>query len=72
MRSASPAARFCRFLALAAAALATGSAGVLPGDCGPFTDVAADAFCPFVVELFTLGITTGTTPTTYGPSSNVT
>jgi hypothetical protein len=22
---------------------------------GPFTDVAADAFCPFVLEIFTLG-----------------
>ena len=39
--------------------------------CGPFTDVAADAFCPFVLEIFTLGITTGTTATTYDPSSNV-
>src|SRR6185436_10786556 len=37
-----------------------------------FTDVAADAFCPFVLEIFTLGITTGTSPTTYDPASNVT
>ena len=41
------------------------------GVCGPFTDVAADAFCPFVLEIFYLGITTGTTPTTYDPTSNV-
>jgi hypothetical protein len=40
--------------------------------CGPFTDVAADAFCPFVLEIFTLGITTGTTTTTYDPTGNVT
>src|SRR5262249_25513517 len=38
---------------------------------GPFTDVAADAFCPFVLEIFTLGITTGTTATTFDPASNV-
>ena len=48
-----------------------GGAGALLGVCGPFTDVAADSFCPFVLEIFTLGITTGTTPTTYDPTSNV-
>ncbi len=49
-----------------------GASSILFGVCGPFTDVAADAFCPFVLEIFTLGITTGTTPTTYDPTSNVT
>jgi hypothetical protein len=29
-------------------------------------------FCPFVLEIFYLGITTGTTPTTYDPTSPVT
>src|SRR5580765_3581704 len=54
-----------------AAALFAGiSSGVL-GLCGPFTDVAADSFCPFVLEIFALGITTGTTVTTYDPASNV-
>src|SRR5512144_480210 len=48
-----------------------GAAGALLGTCGPFTDVAGDAFCPFVLEIFYLGITTGTTPTTYDPSSAV-
>jgi hypothetical protein len=48
-----------------------GASSVLFGVCGPFTDVAADAFCPFVLEIFYLGITTGTTPTTYDPTSNV-
>ena len=38
---------------------------------GPFTDEAADAFCPFVLEIFYLGITTGTTATTFDPTSNV-
>src|SRR5215510_3302635 len=55
-----------------ATALAGGAAGALFGACGPFTDVAADAFCPFVLEIYYLGITTGTTATTYDPDSNVT
>jgi hypothetical protein len=48
-----------------------GAGSGLLGLCGPFTDVAADAFCPFVLEIFTLGITTGTTATTYDPASAV-
>ncbi len=55
-----------------AAAVLCGAGGALFGACGPFTDVAADSFCPFVLEIFTLGITTGTTPTTYDPASDVT
>jgi hypothetical protein len=68
-------ARSRRFLAvpLALAALALGAvSGTLLGACGPFTDVAADAFCPLVLEIFALGITTGTTATTYDPTGNVT
>jgi YVTN family beta-propeller protein len=42
------------------------------GVCGPFTDVSDAVFCPFVLEIFTLGITTGTTATTYSPGDNVT
>jgi hypothetical protein len=63
-----------RSLALAALsilAVIAGGAGALLGDCGPFTDAAADGFCPFVLEIFTLGITTGTSPTTYDPTSSV-
>src|SRR6476469_2659667 len=52
-------------------ALLGGAGSALLGLCGPFTDVAADAFCPFVLEIFTLGITTGTTPTTYDPTAPV-
>jgi hypothetical protein len=33
--------------------------------------VSDATFCPFVLEVFTLGITTGTTPTTYDPASAV-
>ncbi len=49
-----------------------GASSVLFGVCGPFTDTANDSFCPFVLEVFYLGITTGTTPTTYDPTSSVT
>ena len=44
---------------------------MLFGVCGPFTDITDAGFCPFVLEIFTLGITTGTTPTTYDPTSSV-
>ena len=54
-----------------AVALTCGAASALFGVCGPFTDVAADSFCPFVLEIFTLGITTGTSPTTYDPTTSV-
>jgi hypothetical protein len=60
-------AAFC----LAAAAAAGGGATALLGVCGPFSDVTDAAFCPFVLEIFILGITTGTTPTTYSPTDNV-
>ena len=64
--------RFPFAFLLYAAALLLGAASRLVGSCGPFTDVAADAFCPYVLEIFTLGLTTGTTPTTYDPAGNVT
>ncbi|HKF42571.1 MAG TPA: S-layer homology domain-containing protein [Thermoanaerobaculia bacterium] len=55
-----------------AAAIFAGGAGSLLGLCGPFTDVTDPAFCGSVLEIFTLGITTGTTATTYDPTGNVT
>jgi hypothetical protein len=61
---------FARLCVLFAAVIA-GASGSLLGVCGPFTDVSDAAFCPFVLEIFTLGITTGTSPTTYDPSGNV-
>jgi hypothetical protein len=54
-----------------AAALAAGAGSALLGTCGPFADVAGDSFCPFVLQIFYLGITTGTTPATYDPTANV-
>jgi hypothetical protein len=55
-----------------AAAVLSGAGSALLGICGPFTDVSDAGFCPFVLEIFTLGITTGTSPTTYDPTSSVT
>ena len=61
-----------KLLALSlAAALLCGAGSALLGVCGPFTDVTDAGFCPFVLEIFYLGITTGTTPTTYDPAGNV-
>src|SRR5262245_34880314 len=54
------------------AALIGGLAANLAGLCGPFTDVAADSFCQFVLEILTLGITSGTSATTYDPGGSVT
>ena len=63
--------RALAFLFTSTIAVLTGATGGLLGDCGPFTDVAFDSFCPFVLEIFYLNITTGTTPTTYDPASAV-
>ena len=51
--------------------LVAGGASRILGLCGPFTDVTDAIFCPFVLEIFYLGITTGTTATTYDPTGNV-
>jgi DNA-binding beta-propeller fold protein YncE len=59
-------------LAVSGVMLGLGVSSVLFGACGPFTDAAGDAFCPFVLEIFYLGITTGTTATTFDPTANVT
>jgi hypothetical protein len=34
--------------------------------------VSDPSFCPFVLEIFSLGITTGATPATYAPTDSVT
>jgi hypothetical protein len=60
-----------RFPLVIAVAVLIGAGNGLLGVCGPLVDVAGDAFCPFVLEIFYLGITTGTSPTTYDPTSNV-
>jgi hypothetical protein len=57
---------------LACAMAAGGAFAGVPGPCGPFVDVTNDSFCPLVLEIFYQAITTGTTPTTFDPTANVT
>jgi hypothetical protein len=64
--------RLAALLAVLAATLVLGTSEGILGLCGLFTDVNDAAFCPFVLEIFTLAITTGTTPTTYDPAGSVT
>ena len=59
-------------LVLMLTAVVSGATGAALATCGPFTDFTDAAFCPFVLEIFYLGITTGTTPTTYDPTASVT
>ena len=60
------------FMPLALLAVAAGGAIQVAQDvCGPFTDVSP-AICPFVLEMYYLGITAGTSPTTYSPNNPVT
>src|SRR5262245_52716980 len=63
--------RVLALVSMISAALLGGGAGAVLGTCGPFTDTANDNFCSFILEVFYLGITTGTTPTTYSPTDNV-
>ncbi len=57
-------------LVLALAALG-GATSALLAVCGPFTDVSGP-FCPFILQMYYLGITAGTSPTTYSPDDPVT
>ena len=56
-------------------ALSTVSAGaaihLVQDQCGPFTDVSP-TICPYVLEMYYVGITAGTSPTTYSPDNPVT
>jgi hypothetical protein len=59
---------------LAAAAVLAGALRSVLADCGPFVDVGTGPpnFCPFILEIYSLGITAGTSPTTYSPNDSVT
>lgn len=54
-----------------AAVFAGGAVRVVQDQCGPFTDVTP-AFCPFILELYDLGITAGTSATTFSPDDPLT
>jgi hypothetical protein len=49
--------------------LAAAAASTALGDCGPFTDVSA--FCGPILELYYVGITSGTSATTFDPNATV-
>src|SRR4030095_16374070 len=53
------------------AVLAGGAVSVVQDQCGPFTDVTP-AFCPYILELYYLGITAGTSATTFSPDDPLT
>src|SRR5262249_20511707 len=72
MQTFNPGRRVLASVSIAFTALLGGGTGALLGACGPFTDTANDAFCPFVLEVYYAAITTGTTATTYDPAGNVT
>jgi hypothetical protein len=58
---------------LGAALLTFVPARVLAQNCGPFSDVlASDPFCPYILQAFNNGITSGTSATTFSPSNTVT
>ena len=54
-----------------AAVIAGGAVRVVQDQCGPFTDVTP-GFCPYVLELYYLGITVGTSSTTFSPDDPLT
>src|SRR6476660_770891 len=54
-----------------AALLAGGASRIVQDQCGPFTDVTP-AFCPYILELYYLGITVGTSSTTFSPDDPLT
>jgi hypothetical protein len=61
-----------RFLAFALSAfLAGGATWIVQDQCGPFTDVTP-GFCPYILELYYLGITAGTSATTFSPDDPLT
>jgi hypothetical protein len=53
------------------AVLAGGAVRIVQDQCGPFTDVTP-GFCPYVLELYYLGITVGTSATTFSPDDPLT
>ena len=65
-----------RVLALTVVGLAAFAAGAtqeLLATCGVFTDVPdGNIFCPSIMQVYVLGITVGTSPTTYNASGTVT
>src|SRR5262245_10294350 len=65
--------RFLALTAIALAALAAGATREVLATCGVFTDVGdGNIFCSSILQVYYLGITSGTSATTYNPSGTVT
>ena len=71
MKRSSSRPRVLFLVVLMLSAILSGAAGGLFATCGPFTDTPGDAFCGFILEVFYVGITTGTSATTYDPTATV-
>jgi len=71
MRIESRSRRFLIAPIVIATLLAGAALGRVSDQCGPFMDVSA-AICPYVLEMYYLGITAGTSATTFSPDATVT
>jgi S-layer homology domain len=57
--------------ALLCAVLAGGAIRRVQETCGPFTDVSA-MYCPYILEIYYVGISAGTSATTFSPDAPIT
>jgi S-layer homology domain len=64
--------RFALVLTVALCAVFAGGASrIVQDQCGPFTDVTP-GFCPYILEIYYLGVTVGTSATTFSPDEPLT
>src|ERR1700741_4128276 len=63
--------RFRMALLALAALFAGGAVRIVQDQCGPFTDVTP-SFFPYILELYYLGVTAGTSATTFSPDDPLT
>jgi len=71
MKAPTPARRLVLVPLALCAVFAGGAVARVQDVCGPFTDVSP-SLCPYVLEMYYLGITAGTSPTTYSPDATLT
>ena len=71
MRAPTPTRRLLLVPLALCAVFAGGTVARVQDVCGPFTDVAP-ALCPYVLEVYSLGITAGTSATAYSPDAPMT
>jgi len=71
MKALTPARRLLLVPLILCALFSGGAVARMQDVCGPFTDVSP-TLCPYVLEMYDLGITAGTSPTTYSPDAPMT